>query len=139
MQLRDEYDDAPLAYRVDFQSSNRSDRALPRIASLNNAREHFNKRIMTKTRKREEREGEKERLELAGTIVRRETAARSQHARQIYIATMSRNAQLSVAFDKTRRYFMAWSAGVVTFVDVELSLSSRIDVHGKGFFPESFR
>lgn len=49
---RDEYDDAPLV-QVNFQSSNRSDRALPRIASLNNAREHGNKRIMTKTRKRD--------------------------------------------------------------------------------------
>jgi len=85
---------------------------------------------MTKTRKREkEKEGEPERLELAGTIVLRETAARSQHARQIYIATL--DARFSVAFDKTLRYFMTWSTGVVTLEDVELSLmSSRIDVHG---------
>lgn len=124
--------------RVDFYSGNRSySRALSRIASLNNARERGNKRIMTKAKERKKkrekertRENERKRdwnsraRSCGGEIDR---AFRSQHARQIYIATTG----LSVAFGKTARYFMARSAGLVTFVDVELSLtSSRIVRNG---------
>lgn len=51
---------------------------------------------------------------------------------------MSSNARFSVAFNKTWRYFTTRFVGVITFIDVELSLmSSRIDVYD-GKFPRVF-
>lgn len=85
--------------------------------------------------KAKEKERERERMSARWAETRehdrarrdRGRAFRSQHARQIYIATTG----LFVAFGKTARYFMARSAGLVTFVDVELSLtSSRIVRNG---------
>lgn len=86
----------------------------------------------------------------AGTIVRGSIA---QHARQIYIATTARAAVtrgallllLLVAFGKTARCFMARTAAIshVTFVDVELSLTSSRVVRGRGsrapLFPDDRR